>query len=488
MTTPDNIQHLASLHRRAFLRGGMSGLGMAALAALLQQDGLLANDNVARPLGGLAGLPHFAPWAKRVIFLCMSGAPSQIDLFDYKPELERLQGEEIPDSVRMGQRLTTMTVDQSSRPLTPSLFAFEQHGQCGAWVSELLPHTASVADDLCFIRSMHTEAINHDPAITFLQTGSEHPGRPSLGAWLSYGLGSLNQELPAFVVMISGGGLSGDQPLYGRLWGSGFLPSNHQAVQLLSQGDPVLYLSNPPGIDRASRRRMLDAIADLNREQHAVVGDDDTLARIKQYEMAFHMQASVPKLVDLADEPDSTFALYGDDARKRGTFAANCLQARRLVESGVRFVQLYHRDWDHHGNLPRQIRTRCSEIDQASAALVTDLKQRGLLDDTLIIWGGEFGRTSFSQGVPTVDNYGRDHHPRCYTMWLTGGGVKRGLSYGQTDEFSYNVIENGVHVHDLHATMLHLLGIDHERLTYRFQGRDYRLTDVAGRVVKDIIA
>jgi uncharacterized protein (DUF1501 family) len=298
----------------------------------------------------------------------------------------------------------------------------------------------------------------------------------------------LNQELPSFVVMISGGGLSGDQPLYGRLWGSGFLPSNHQAVQLLAKGDPVLYLSNPPGIDRASRRRMIDAIADLNREQHATVGDDETLARIQQYEMAFHMQASVPKLADLSDEPESTFELYGDDARKRGTFAANCLLARRLVESGVRFVQLYHRDWDHHGNLPRQIRTRCQEIDQASAALVTDLKQRGLLDDTLVVWGGEFGRTSFSQGTPTADNYGRDHHPRCFTMWLSGGGVKPGLSYGQTDEFSYNVVENGVHVHDLHATLLHLLGIDHERLTYRFQGRDYRLTDIAGRVVKDILA
>jgi uncharacterized protein (DUF1501 family) len=481
----DNALRLAA-NRRLFLRAGVGSVGWAALASLLKAD-----DTSRRPATSSAeppptGLPHFAPKAKRVIFLCQSGAPSQIDLFDHKPQLEKLQGEELPDSVRRGQRLTGMTAEQSSRPITPSLFAFEQYGKCGAWVSELMPHTAGVVDDLCFLPAMHTEAINHDPAITFLQTGSEQPGRPSLGAWLSYGLGSVNHDLPAFAVMISGG-LPGDQPLYGRLWGSGFLPSNHQGVQLLSSGDPVLYLSNPPGIDRPGRRRLLDAIADLNREQHAAVGDDETLARIEQYEMAFRMQASMPQVADLSDEPASTFELYGDAARQRGTFAANCLLARRMVEQGVRFVQLYHRDWDHHTNLPGRIRSRAQEVDQASAALVTDLKQRGLLEDTLVIWGGEFGRTAYCQGELTADNYGRDHHPRCFTVWLAGGGVKPGITHGRTDDFSYNVVENGVHVHDLHATVLHLLGIDHERLTHRFQGRDYRLTDIAGRVIREIL-
>jgi uncharacterized protein (DUF1501 family) len=466
------------MHRRSLLR---SGIGFAALASLLRED-------VARAEPKSRGVyTTRSPKAKRVIFLCQSGGPSQLDLFDYKPHLAERQGEELPDSVRMGQRLTSMTSDQKERPITPSLFEFKQHGQCGAWLSELLPHTAGVVDELCILRGMHTEAINHDPAITFLQTGSEQPGRPSLGAWLSYGLGSENEELPAFVVMISGG-LPGDQPLYGRLWGSGFLPSNHQAVQLLGHGDPVLYLSNPKGIDRAARRRMVDAIADLNRERHDRTGDEETLARIAQYELAFRMQASVPKLADLSDEPASTFELYGDDAKKRGTYAANCLMARRLVESGVRFVQLYHRDWDHHNTLPKRIRSACSHTDQASAALVADLKQRGLLDDTLIVWGGEFGRTSYCQGERTADNYGRDHHPRCFTMWLAGGGVKPGVTHGTTDDFSYNVASGRVHVHDLHATMLHLLGIDHELLTYRFQGRDFRLTDIAGKVVREILA
>lgn len=481
----DNALRLAA-NRRLFLRAGVGSVGWAALASLLKADDASRRPATSSAEPPPAGLPHFAPKAKRVIFLCQSGAPSQIDLFDHKPQLEKLQGEELPDSVRRGQRLTGMTAEQSSRPITPSLFAFEQYGKCGAWVSELMPHTAGVVDDLCFLPAMHTEAINHDPAITFLQTGSEQPGRPSLGAWLSYGLGSVNHDLPAFAVMISGG-LPGDQPLYGRLWGAGFLPSNHQGVQLLSSGDPVLYLSNPPGIDRPGRRRLLDAIADLNREQHAAVGDDETLARIEQYEMAFRMQASMPQVADLSDEPASTFELYGDDAGQRGTFAANCLLARRMVEQGVRFVQLYHRDWDHHTNLPGRIRSRAQEVDQASAALVTDLKQRGLLEDTLVIWGGEFGRTAYCQGELTADNYGRDHHPRCFTVWLAGGGVKPGITHGRTDDFSYNVVENGVHVHDLHATVLHLLGIDHERLTHRFQGRDYRLTDIAGRVVREIL-
>jgi uncharacterized protein (DUF1501 family) len=473
-----NFLPFAELNRRTLLRSA-GGLGLTALGTLLAKE--IAAAETQR-----GAYPPRNAKAKRVIFLCQSGGPSQMDLFDYKPQLEKLQGEELPASVRMGQRLTSMTSDQKRWPLTPSAFEFGQHGKCGAWISELLPHTAGVVDELCILRGMHTEAINHDPAITFLQTGSEQPGRPSLGSWLSYGLGSENQELPAFVVMISGG-IPGDQPLYGRLWGSGFLPSNHQAVQFLGSGDPVLYLSNPKGIDRATRRRMVDAIADLNRQRHERTGNAETLARIAQYEMAFHMQASVPKLADFSDEPASTFELYGEEAKTRGTYAANCLMARRLVEGGVRFVQLYHRDWDHHAKLPERIRARAKEVDQASAALVADLKQRGLLDDTLIVWGGEFGRTTFSQGEPIPETYGRDHHPRCFTMWLAGGGVKAGITHGTTDDFSYNVADGGVHVHDLHATMLHLLGIDHEQLTYRFQGRDYRLTDIAGKVVREIL-
>ncbi len=456
------------LQRRQLLRGG---LGIAALATLFKSETAQANPQ-----------PHFAPKARRVIFLCQSGAPSQLDLFDYKPQLEELQGEELPESIRRGQRLTSMTADQKSRRIVPSRFAFEKYGKCAAWVSELLPHTAGVVDELCFLRGMNTEAINHDPAITFLQTGNEQPGRPSLGAWLSYGLGSVRDELPAFVVMLSGG-QTGDQPLYGRLWGAGFLPTNHQAVQLLGSGDPVLYLNDPPGIDRATRSRMLSALADLERARRG----DAAQARIEQYEMAFQLQKTMPEIADLSDEPARTFELYGEEAQRRGSFAANCLMARRLVERGVRFVQLYHRDWDHHSNLPERIAARTKEVDQASAALVSDLKQRGLLEDTLVIWGGEFGRTPFCQGEFSAENYGRDHHPRCFTMWLAGGGVKPGFTHGSTDDFSYNVVEGGVHVHDLHATILHLLGLDHERLTYRFQGRDYRLTDIAGKVVREIL-
>ncbi|MDX1948122.1 MAG: DUF1501 domain-containing protein [Pirellulaceae bacterium] len=455
---------------------------------LLAQDSPAgeANEPARRGLPGLAGLPHFAPRAKRVIFLCQSGAPSQIDLFDHKPVLAERHGEELPESIRAGQRLTTMTAEQKSKPLTPSLFKFARHGECGALVSELLPHTAKVVDRLCFLKSLHTEAINHDPGITMLQTGSQQPGRPSLGSWLSYGLGTENADLPAFVVMISGGE-PGDQPLYGRLWGAGFLPALHAGVKLRGSGDPVLYLSDPPGLARDSRRRMLDTLRELNEIGHVRDGDPEILTRIEQYERAFGLQQAAPELADLSSEPASTFELYGDDAKTPGTFAANCLLARRLVERGTRFVQLYHRDWDHHTNLPSRIRKHAKLTDQASAALVSDLAQRGLLDQTLVVWGGEFGRTAYCQGTPAPGDYGRDHHPRCFTMWLAGGGIRPGFSLGQTDDFSYNIAERPIHLHDLQATILHLLGIDHERLTFRFQSRDYRLTDVAGEVITEAI-
>jgi len=422
-----------------------------------------------------------------VIFLCQSGAPSQIELFDHKPQLTEREGEELPESVRMGQRLTTMTSGQARKAISPSAYQFAKHGNCGAEVSELLPHTAKIVDDLCIVRSLHTEAINHDPAITFLQTGSQQPGRPSMGAWVTYGLGSENADLPAFTVLLSGGA-PGDQPLYGRLWGSAFLPPRYQGVKLRGSGDPVLYLSNPPGVTREDRRDLLNVLAELNR-QHATSEHDARInARIEQYEQAFQMQAAVPELADLSKESEETFALYGPDSRKPGTFARNCLLARRLVERGVRFVQLYHRDWDHHTKIVSRIRTQSEQTDQPAAALVADLKRLGLLDDTLVIWGGEFGRTPFVQGDLSSDTFGRDHHPRCFTMWLAGGGVKPGLTYGKTDDFSYNVVENPVHVHDLQATMLHLLGIDHLRLTHRSQGRDFRLTDVAGDVVQGILS
>jgi uncharacterized protein (DUF1501 family) len=475
------------LARRVFLRGGCAGIGMAALASLLAAEEAPPRLLPRPSMPGLAGLPHHPPKAKRVIFLCQSGAPSQMDLFDYKPELGKRHGEEIPDSIRMGQRLTTMTAEQKSKPLTASLFKFAQHGRHGAWVSELLPHTAKTVDELCLIYSMHTEAINHDPAITFIQTGSQQPGRPSMGSWISYGLGSENADLPAFVVLTSGG-RPGDQPLYGRLWGSAFLPGQHQGVKFYGSGDPVLYLSNPPGISRETRRRMLDSIRTLDEQQLAREGDPEIAARIEQYELAFRMQMAVPELADLSREPAATFELYGEESKKPGTYAANCLLARRLVERGVRFVQLYHRDWDHHKTLPKLITQRSREVDQPSAALVADLRQRGLLDDTLIIWGGEFGRTSYCQGELTADDYGRDHHPRCFTIWMAGGGIKPGMLYGKTDDFSYNVVEKPVHVHDLQATVLHLLGIEHERFTFRSQGRDFRLTDIAGEVVGAILS
>lgn len=479
-------EHALGLTRRHFFGRLATGIGTAALGTLLNPS-LLANLAASKRVGGRPDLPHFAPRARRVIYLHMAGGPSQLELFDYKPALEKYHNTELPSSVRMGQRITTMTSGQSAFPVVRSLFKFSQHGSSGAWFSELIPHIASLADDLCIIKTVHTEAINHDPAITYIQTGFQQPGRPCLGAWLSYGLGSENENLPAFIVMISNGKES-DQPLYARLWSSGFLPSEHQGVQFRGGGDPVLYLSNPPGISAEMRRRMLDTLGQLNQRQYEAFSDPEIPTRIAQYEMAFRMQTSVPELVDLSQEPQDILDLYGPEVKKPGSFAFNCLLARRMAERGVRFIQLYHRGWDQHGNLPRRIREQCQDCDQPSAALVKDLKQRGLLDETLVIWGGEFGRTVYCQGKIEPDNYGRDHHGRCYTMWLAGGGVKAGIVYGETDDYGYNIVENPVHIHDLNATILHCLGIHHERLTYRFQGREFRLTDVHGEVVKGILA
>jgi hypothetical protein len=468
---PSPIADALTLHtRRAFL--GRS-VGLAALASLLGDEAASGAEATA----------------KRVIYLFQSGAPSQLDLFDYKPKLKDLFGKDLPDSVRRGQRLTGMTATQESFPVAPSKYTFRQRGKSGAWVSDLLPRTAAVADELCFIKSLHTEAINHDPAITFIQTGAQLAGRPSLGAWVAYGLGSVAKDLPAFVVLLSqGSGNPTDQPLYDRLWGSGFLPSRYQGVKFRSQGDPVLYLANPAGVSAQSQRHLFDDLAELNGLKQAAVGDPEIATRTAQYEMAFRMQASVPALTDLSGEPASTFELYGEDAKKPGTFAANCLLARRLAERDVRFIQLYHRGWDQHTNLPKQIEGQCRDTDRASAALITDLNQRGLLKDTLVVWGGEFGRTVYCQGRLTADDYGRDHHPRCFTVWLAGGGVRPGISHGETDDFSYNVVKDPVHVHDLNATILRCLGIDHLKLTYKYQGRHFRLTDVHGEVVKSVLA
>jgi hypothetical protein len=478
-----------SVTRRHFFGRAATGLGAAALASLLAEDAVAVAPPPREYADALTGLPHYPPKAKRVIYLFQSGAPSQLDLFDPKPGLEKLRGQELPESIRKGQRLTGMTATQDTFPVAPSRYRFARHGKSGAWLSELLPHTAKVADELCFVRSMHTEAINHDPAITFFQTGAQLAGRPSIGAWLSYGLGSASRDLPAFVVLVSrGSGNPADQPLYDRLWGAGFLPSRYQGVKFRSGGDPVLFLSNPDGLGDSTRRRMLDDLASLNQMHLREVGDPEITTRIAQYEMAYRMQASVPDLVDVSKEPEATFRLYGDDARKPGTYAANCLLARRLVERGVRFVQLFHRGWDQHLHLPKQLAGQCRDTDQASAALLVDLKRRGLLDDTLVVWGGEFGRTVYCQGPFTKETYGRDHHPRCFTVWLAGAGVKAGTTYGETDDFSYNVTRDPVHVHDLHATLLHLLGIDHRRLTFKFQGRHHRLTDVHGTVVKGLLA
>jgi len=455
------------LTRRDFMSGMAGGIGTIALSSLL---------------GAQTTLPTRV---KRIIFLFQSGGPSQMDLFDHKPGLNDIRATELPDSIRQGQRFTGMTATQSNFPVVPSLFKFARHGESRAWVSELLPHTAKIVDDLCFIRTMKTEAINHDPAITFFQTGFQLAGRPSIGSWLSYGLGSENKDLPAFIALISG---NGGQPLYDRLWGSGFLPSKYQGVKFRSTKDPVLYLSNPEGVDPQTRRRMLDDTARLNELRFKKFGDPEIQTRIAQYEMAYRMQSSVPELTELDSEPDHVFDLYGEDARKPGTYAHNCLLARRMSERGVRFVQLFHRGWDNHTELPGKIRTQCKDTDQASAALVTDLKQRGMLDDTLVIWGGEFGRTVYCQGRLTQDDYGRDHHPRCFTIWMAGGGVKPGFTYGTTDDFSYNIVDRPMDVHDLHATILHQLGIDHTKLTYKFQGRHYRLTDVHGNVMREILA
>jgi hypothetical protein len=467
------------LTRRSFFSLAATGLGMAALTTLFAED-----SNAA---GGLPDLPHFPPKAKRVIYLFQHGAPSQLDLFDYKPKLQAQRGNDLPESVRMGQRLTGMTAYQANFPTAPSIFAFARHGKSGMWLSELLPHTGRVADDLCLIKSMQTEAINHDPAVTFFQTGFQLAGRPSIGAWIAYGLGSESQDLPAFVVMVSQGS-GASQALADRQWGSGFLPTRYQGVKFRSGSDPVLYLSNPEGYSTPARRRFLDDLARLNDLQLKEYQDPEIATRIAQYEMAFRMQSSVPELADLSKESDSVFEMYGPDSRKPGSYAANCILARRLAERGVRFIQLFHRGWDQHNNLPKEIRGQCLQTDQPSAALIEDLKQRGLLEDTLVVWGGEFGRTVYSQGLLTEDNYGRDHHPRCFTIWLAGGGIKGGITYGETDDFGYNIVKNPVEVHDLHATIMHCLGIDHTQLTYKFQGRHFRLTDVHGNIVRDILA
>lgn len=470
-------------NRRQFFGRARTGIGSMALASLLNPQ--LFGKSPANNIIQTNDLPHFAPRAKRVIYLLQSGAPSQMELLDYKPTLKKLHGKDLPDSVRDGQRLTGMTSGQKSFPVVNPPFEFRQHGQSGTWMSDLFPYTAQVVDDLCIVKSMYTEAINHDPAITFFQSGNQQPGRPSIGSWFSYGLGSENSDLPAFVVLLSKNTFYQAQPIYSRLWGSAFLPSSHQGVKFRSQGDPVLYLKDPAGTDRTGRRRMLDALAELNHHRQQEIGDPEVLARIEAYEMAYRMQTAVPELADVSDEPQSTFDLYGEDARTPGTHAANCLLARRLAERGVRFIQVFHRGWDHHSNLAKHIPVLAKETDQGTAGLIKDLKQRGLLDDTLVIWGGEFGRTVYSQGG--INNYGRDHHPRCFSVFFAGGGFKPGISYGATDEFCYNIVENPVHVHDFHATIMHAMGIDHKRLTYRFQGRDYRLTDVHGKVVKDIL-
>jgi hypothetical protein len=473
-----------ALNRRTFLKSA-AGFGLGALATLMSDEGFAAPPAPGKVTKGL----HFPAKAKRVIYLFQSGAPSQMELFDPKPQLEKYRGQDLPASIRMGQRLTGMTSGQKNFPVAPSMFKAAKHGQSGIELSELMPHLSGIADEMCVIRSMYTEAINHDPAVTFLQTGSQLAGRPSMGSWLSYGLGTENRDMPAFVVLTSkGSGRADDQPLYDRLWGSGFLPTQHQGVKFRNAGDPVLYLSNPSGVDRAARREMLDEIGQINRLKQGAVGDPEIATRISQYELAFRMQASVPDLTDLTKEPKHILDIYGPDVTRPGSYAANCLLARRLCERGVRFVQLFHMGWDHHGGLPNAIKGQCKDTDQPSAALVQDLKQRGLLDDTLIVWGGEFGRTVYSQGNLTATDYGRDHHPRCFSVWLTGAGIKRGMTLGETDDYSYNILKDPVSVHDLHATMLHLLGVDHKRLTYRFQGRDFRLTDVSGELVKSILA
>ncbi|MFS4466672.1 DUF1501 domain-containing protein [Maribacter sp. 2210JD10-5] len=496
-TNKDLQQVERQMDRRNFLTKSSLGLGALAMGSLLNADkvfgsvkGDINSGNADAFLKSYnknrLGLPNHLPKAKRIVYLFQSGGPSQIDMWDYKPKLRDMFGQDLPPSVRQGQRLTGMSADQTVFPIAPSIMDFKQYGESRTWVSELMPYTAEVVDDLCFIKSMQTDAINHDPAITFLQTGNQLPGRPSIGAWLSYGLGSDNDNLPTFITLVTKN--MGGQPLYSRLWGNGFLPTEHQGVQFRSGKDPVLYLSDPENYDGHNRRNMLDYLGKLNNVQHDVYGDPEISARMAQYEMAFRMQTSVPEVTDTSDEPDYIFDMYGEDSRDPGTYAANCLMARKLLEKDVKFVQLYHQGWDQHGNCPGGVRNQCKLTDQANAALIKDLKQRGMLEDTLVVWGGEFGRTVYSQGQLTPENYGRDHHPKAFTMWMAGAGVKPGFTFGETDDFSYNVVKDPVHVHDFHATLMHLFGIDHERLTFKHQGRRYRLTDVHGHVMKDLLA
>ncbi len=479
--------------RRNFLVKTTLGLGALAFSSLAGKTLFGKTEPVAGATSDtleeeiLRAIPHLVPKAKRVVYLCMSGGPSQIETFDYKPGLAGMFGQDLPESVRKGQRLTSMSANQSILPLVPSIYKFDQHGQSRTWVSELLPHTAGVADDLCIIKSLYTEAINHDPALTFFQTGNQLPGRPSIGSWISYGLGTDNKNLPTFIVLVSKNAVK-DQPLYARLWGNGFLASEHQGVQFRAGKDPVLFLDNPEGYDGNDRKEMLDYLTKLNRLQNELNEDPEVEARIAQYEMAYRMQTSVPDAMDISDEPDEVFEMYGPDSRDPGTYAANCILARKLIEKDVKFVQLYHQGWDHHGGLPAGMIKQCKDTDQPTAALIKDLKRRGLLEDTLVVWGGEFGRTVYSQGKLLPNDYGRDHHPRCFTMWMAGAGVKPGFSYGETDDFSYNIVKDPVHVHDFQATLMHLMGVDHERFTYKFQGRRFRLTDVHGKVVKDILS
>ncbi len=483
MDEKELMEYGLNFSRRRFFSRLSLGLGGVALGSLLIPD-LFRQQGEAPVLP--SGIPHFAPKAKRVIYLFQNGAPSQLESFDYKPRLREMMGQDLPASVRGGQRLTGFTATQASLPLVGSFVDFKQYGPERVWISDLFPYTAKILDEICIIRSMHTEAINHDPAITFFQTGSQQGNRPSMGAWLSYGLGSENQNLPAFTVLISRG-IGNSQGVYAKLWSNGFLDSIHQGVQFNNGEDPVLYLNDPKGMDKLQRRKMLDKLAALNHMAYQETGDPEIQSRIQQYEMAYRMQTAVPETLDLSAESDEVFDLYGPDSRKPGTFAANCLLARKLSEKGVRFVQLYHQGWDQHANLPHEITGQAKDVDQASAALVLDLKRRGMLDETLVIWGGEFGRTCFSQGDISNGNYGRDHHPRCFSIWMAGGGIKPGLVYGETDDFGYNILQNPVHVHDFQATVLHQLGLDHERLVYKHLGRRFRLTDVSGHVVKDLL-
>jgi len=478
------LEHSLGFNRRKFLSRMSIGLGSAALGSLLIPD-LFSSSSPEEAI--LQGLPHFAPKAKRVIYLFQNGAPSQLETFDYKPLLNKMVGQNLPESIRNGQRLTGMTANQTTFPLVGSYFGFKQYGSSGAWVSDLFPHMSKIVDDICIVKTMHTEAINHDPALTFFQSGAQQGNRPSMGSWVSYGLGTENSNLPAFCVLLSRGKGNG-QGVYSKLWTNGFLDSVHQGVQFSSGENPILYLQDPDGMDRNTRRKMVDQIAALNEMELKNFGDPETAAKISQYEMAYRMQTAVPEIMDTSRESEDIIKLYGADCLVPGTYAANCLLARKLSESGVRFVQLYHQGWDQHGNLPNEMKGQALDVDRPSAALITDLKQRGLLDETLVIWGGEFGRTNYCQGKIAPENYGRDHHPRCFSIWMAGGGIRPGMVYGETDELGYNIVQNPVHVHDFQATVLHQLGLDHEKLTYKFQGRRYRLTDLYGSVVKDIIA